>query len=90
MMEAMTNIRLKMATLAVGSVLTLLAPVTAAARDRDDFHATDRERGRTEQRWNDEDRSRVRNVREYREMGRSHRDRGFESRYGGHLDGDRR
>jgi hypothetical protein len=90
MMEAMLNMKLKMATLAIGSVLMLLAPVTAAARERDDFHAVDRERAHTEQHWNDGDRPRFRNLSDYREIGRSHRDRGFEARYGGHLDGNRR
>jgi hypothetical protein len=91
MKQTMRNMKLKMATLAIGSVLTLLGPATAAARERDDFHAADRERGRTEQRWNGEDRSRFRNVSNYREVGRSHRERADSSaRYVDHLDGDRR
>ena len=90
MKQAMTNMKLKMATLAIGSVLTMLAPVTAAAHSRDDFHAADRDRGRTEQRWNDADRYRSRNVREYRKVARFHRDRGFEAHWNDHRDGDRR
>jgi len=80
MKQAMKDMKLKTATLAIGSVLMLLAPVTAAARERDDFHGAHRERGRTEQHWNDQDHSRFRNVNDHHEVGRSHRDRGFEAR----------
>jgi len=48
----MKRTKLRIAALALGGVLTLLAPVTAAARDRDDFHAGDRDHGRVEQNWN--------------------------------------
>jgi len=47
----MKKTRFKMAALALGGVMTLLLPVTAAARDRDDYRGGDRDRGRVEQRW---------------------------------------
>ena len=46
----MKKTKLRMAALALGGLITLLAPVTAAARDRDDLHAGDRDR--VEQNWN--------------------------------------
>lgn len=48
----MKKARLRMAALAIGGALTLLAPVTAAARDRDDFQNNDRSFTPVEQNWN--------------------------------------
>jgi len=45
----MKKTRLRMAALAIGGALTLLLPVTAAARDRDDHRGGDRDHGRVEQ-----------------------------------------
>ena len=47
----MKRTMMKKAALMLAGALTLLAPVTAAARDRNDFRAGDRDRGRVEQRW---------------------------------------
>jgi hypothetical protein len=71
----MKRTTLKMAALALGGAMTLLLPVTAAARDRDDSRRGDQNRGRMEQHW-DRDHDRGRGV-QYRGRDWDHDRGGF-------------
>ena len=67
----MRNNKFSLATIAVGSLLTLLGPTVASARDRDDFHQNNNGRGFTnsyESRQNDRERERIRLERERFEL----------------------
>lgn len=77
----MWNNKLGLATLAIGSFLTLLGPAVASARDRDDFRQNDSGyRNSYQNRQNDRERERIRLERERFEH-RQNRNRFYTNSY---------